>query len=52
MELAFGYPPVSLETIYHEHVADVLNSGHTIQINDAEGSTIDVEGPPRVMRGR
>ena len=44
VELGFGYQPASLKIIHHEHVVDVLNNGHTIQVNYDEGSTIDIQG--------
>jgi carbonic anhydrase len=44
VELSFGYQPASLKIIHHEHVVDVLNNGHTIQVNYDEGSTIDIQG--------
>jgi len=42
--LAFGYKPASLQIAHHEHVVDVLDNGHTIQVNYDEGSTIEIEG--------
>lgn len=36
------YRPASLQIIHHEHVVDVLNNGHTIQVNYDEGSTLQV----------
>jgi carbonic anhydrase len=38
-----NYQPASLRIIRHEHLVDVINSGHTIQINYDEGSTLTVE---------
>jgi len=41
--MGMNYQPASLRIIRHEHLVDVINSGHTIQINYDEGSTITVE---------
>ncbi len=41
--MGINYQPASLRIIRHEHLVDVINSGHTIQINYDEGSTITVE---------
>ena len=38
-----NYQPDSLRIIRHEHLVDVINSGHTIQINYDEGSTLTVD---------
>jgi carbonic anhydrase len=43
-EVTFAYKPASLRIIHHEHVVDVLNNGHTIQVNYDEGSTVEAEG--------
>jgi carbonic anhydrase len=43
-DAAFGYPPASLEIVRREHAVDVLNNGHTIQVNYAEGNTIEIGG--------
>jgi carbonic anhydrase len=43
-DVAFGYRPASLAIVHHEHVIDVLNNGHTIQVNYDEGSTIEIGG--------
>ena len=42
--IGMNYQPATLRIIRHEHLVDVINSGHTIQINYDEGSTITVEG--------
>lgn len=36
------FKPVSLNIPRHEHAADVINNGHTIQVNDAEGDTLRI----------
>ncbi len=41
--MGINYQPASLRIIRHEHLVDVINSGHTIQINYDEGSTVTVE---------
>jgi len=41
--MGMNYQPASLRIIRHEHLVDVINSGHTIQINYDEGSTLTVE---------
>jgi carbonic anhydrase len=38
------FKSVSLNIIHHEHAADVLNNGHTIQVNDVEGDTLRIGG--------
>ena len=41
-ELETDYQPVTLKIAHHEHVAEVLNNGHTIQVNYDEGSTLRI----------
>ena len=41
-ELLLAYRPARLEIIRHEHVVDVVDNGHTIQVNYDEGSTLTV----------
>ena len=41
--MSMNYQPATLRIIRHEHLVDVINSGHTIQINYDEGSTVTVE---------
>lgn len=36
------FKPASLKIIHHEHVADVVNNGHTVQVNYTEGDTLQV----------
>jgi len=38
--------PASLRIIHHDHVADAINNGHTIQVNYSEGDTLTVGGRP------
>ncbi len=40
--LAANYRPAAMRIIRHEHVADVIDNGHTIQVNYDEGSTLEV----------
>lgn len=35
-----SYVPAELRIVHHEHVADVLNNGHTVQVNYPAGSTL------------
>jgi carbonic anhydrase len=37
-------PPTSLRIVHHDHVADAVNNGHTIQVNYSEGDTLTVGG--------
>ncbi len=37
-----AYQPVELRIVHHEHMADVVNNGHTVQVNYPEGSTLTV----------
>jgi carbonic anhydrase len=39
-DLALRFPPASLRIAHHEHVADGINNGHTIQINYDDGDTL------------
>jgi carbonic anhydrase len=36
--------PASLRIVHHEHVADAINNGHTVQVNYGEGDTLTVGG--------
>jgi carbonic anhydrase len=40
------FKPASLKIIHHDHVADVLNNGHTVQVNYTEGDTLKVGDEP------
>jgi len=42
MQLRF--PPAALRIAHHEHIADGINNGHTIQINYDDGDTLTVGG--------
>lgn len=35
-----NYRPTSLKIVHHEHVVDIVDNGHTIQVNVDEGSTL------------
>ena len=39
-EFSIDYLPATLKIIRHEHVVDIIDNGHTIQVNYDEGSTI------------
>ncbi len=36
--------PTSLRIVHHDHVADAVNNGHTVQVNYSEGDTLSVGG--------
>lgn len=36
------FRPASLKIIHHEHVADAINNGHSIQVNYTEGDTLKI----------
>jgi len=38
------FAPTSLGIVHHEHVADAMNNGHTIQVNYSDGDTLTVGG--------
>lgn len=40
--MSMAYRPAKLKIIRHEHVVDVVDNGHTIQVNYDEGSTLTV----------
>ena len=42
--LATSYQPAELRIVHHEHQADVVNNGHTVQVNYPGGSTLSVDG--------
>jgi carbonic anhydrase len=42
--LAVDFAPASLRIVHHEHVADAINNGHTVQVNYSEGDTLTVGG--------
>ena len=41
-ELSARFPSASLKVAHHEHMADAINNGHTIQVNYSEGDTLSV----------
>jgi len=41
-ELRAQYRPASLHIVHHEHKADVVNTGHSIQVNYPEADTLAV----------
>jgi carbonic anhydrase len=42
--IALNFAPASLRIIHHEHVADAVNNGHTVQVNYSEGDTLTMGG--------
>jgi carbonic anhydrase len=36
------FRPIELKIIHHEHTADIVNTGHSIQVNYGEGDTLTV----------
>jgi len=42
--IALNFAPASLRIIHHDHVADAVNTGHTIQVNYTDGDTLTVGG--------
>jgi carbonic anhydrase len=45
-ELRTTFPPAELRIAHHEHIADGINNGHTIQINYAGADTLTLGGTP------
>jgi carbonic anhydrase len=43
-ELRADFKPAALKIVHHEHMADVINTGHSIQVNYTEGDTLKVGG--------
>ena len=41
-KLRSNFSPAKLQIVHHEHVADEINNGHTIQINYSEGDTLTI----------
>jgi len=41
-EMRAEFKPAALKIIHHEHMADVINNGHSIQVNYTEGDTLKV----------
>ena len=40
--LRANFKPAALKIIHHEHMADVINTGHSIQVNYTEGDSLKV----------
>jgi carbonic anhydrase len=40
--LSANFRPAALRIAHHEHIADAINNGHTIQVNYTEGDTLTV----------
>jgi len=40
------FAPASLRIVHHDHIADSVNNGHTIQVNYSDGDTLTVGGRP------
>ena len=36
------FKPAQLKIVHHEHMADVINTGHSIQVNYSEGDTLQI----------
>jgi len=41
-ELRANFKPAELRIIHHEHIADAINNGHTIQVNYSEGDVLSI----------
>jgi carbonic anhydrase len=41
-KLRADFNPAKLKIVHHEHVADEINNGHTIQVNYTEGDTLTI----------
>lgn len=41
-KLHADFSPAKLQIVHHEHIADEINNGHTIQINYSEGDTLTI----------
>jgi len=41
-KLRAKFSPANLRIVHHEHLADEINNGHTIQVNYSEGDTMTV----------
>ncbi len=44
--LRMQFPPATLRIAHHEHVADGINNGHTVQINYDDGDTLTLGDAP------
>ena len=45
-KLRADFSPAKLQIVHHEHIADEINDGHTIQINYTEGDTLTIGETP------
>jgi len=43
-EITAQFPQSELKIVHHEHQADAINNGHTIQVNYSEGDTLTIGG--------
>jgi carbonic anhydrase len=43
-DVATSYSPTELKVVHHEHVADGINNGHTIQVNYTGADSLTVAG--------
>lgn len=41
-KLGTDFSPAKLQIAHHEHIADEINNGHTIQVNYSEGDTLTI----------
>lgn len=41
-KLHADFSPAKLQIVHHEHIADEINNGHTIQVNYSEGDTLTI----------
>lgn len=41
-KLRANFSPAKLQIVHHEHMADEINNGHTIQVNYSEGDTLTI----------
>jgi carbonic anhydrase len=43
-EMKFSFQPAALKIVHHAHKADVVNTGHSIQVNTSGNDTLSVGG--------
>jgi carbonic anhydrase len=48
-EMKFSSAPAALRIVHHEHMSDVVNTGHSIQVNAAGQDTLLVDGEAFVL---
>lgn len=41
-QLLTSFRPAELRVVHHEHMADVVNTGHSVQVNAPDGDTVTV----------